>query len=238
MTDAADHRLIVALDLPSVEDAEVMVDRLGPVVGFYKIGLELAFTGGLDLARRLIGDGKQVFLDLKLHDIPNTVTRATAQVATIGAHFLTVHAYPQTMRAALDGLGDSPLMVLGVSVLTSSSDADLRQAGYAETSSALVLRRAGQARVIGLPGLILSPLEVAAVRTAVGPGMLLVTPGVRPAGADAGDQKRTLTPGEAIQAGADHLVVGRPITTAADPRAAAVSILEEIARAGAYSGRA
>ncbi len=206
-----------------------MVDRLGPSVTFYKIGLELAFAGGLDLARRLIDSGRQVFLDLKLHDIPNTVTRATTQVATIGAHFLTVHAYPQTMRAALDGLRDSPLKILGVSVLTSSSDADLRQAGYADTVSELVLRRARQAKDIGLPGLILSPLEAAAVRAAVGPGMLLVTPGVRPAGTTAGDQKRVMTPEEATRAGADHLVVGRPITAAPDPRAAAEAIIQSIA---------
>ena len=175
-----DPRLIVALDLPNVGDARAMVERLGPTVGFYKIGLELAFSGGLDLARALIDQGKDVFLDLKLHDIPNTVTRATAQVAKIGARFLTVHAYPQTMRAALDGLGDSDLKVLGVSVLTSSSDSDLRQAGYALSASDLVLRRARQARDIGLPGLILSPLEVAAVRSAVGPTMLLVTPEATP----------------------------------------------------------
>jgi orotidine-5'-phosphate decarboxylase len=224
-----DRRLIVALDLPTVKDAQAMVDRLGPAVGFYKIGLELAFAGGLDLARHLVAEGKEIFLDLKLHDIPNTVARATAQVAAIGARFLTVHAYPQTMRAALDGLGDSGLKVLGVSVLTSSSDADLRAAGYGETTSDLVLRRAGQAKAIGLPGLVLSPLEVAAVRAAVGPAMILVTPGVRPVGVEAGDQKRVMTPQDAIRAGADHLVVGRPITAAADPRAAANAILASIA---------
>lgn len=228
MADTSDPRLIVALDLPSVEEASAMVDRLGSSVGFYKIGLELAFVGGLDLARRLIDSGKLVFLDLKLHDIPNTVTRATAQVAKIGARFLTVHAYPQTMRAAVDGLGDSGLQVLGVTVLTSSSDADLRHAGYAQTASDLVMERAMQAQGIGLPGLILSPLEVAAVRAAVGPALLLVTPGIRPAGTEKGDQKRTLTPAEALHAGADHLVVGRPITAAPDPRRAAEAIVAEL----------
>ena len=217
-------RLIVALDLPDVADAQAMVVRLGPAVGFYKIGLELAFAGGLDLARALISDGKDVFLDLKLHDIPNTVTRATAQVARLGARFLTVHAYPQTMRAALDGLGDSALQVLGVTVLTSSSDADVTNAGYSGTASDLVLRRAAQAADLRLPGLVLSPLELKTVRATVGPDMLLVTPGVRPAGVAAGDQKRVMTPEDAIRAGADYLVVGRPITAAADPREAAEAI--------------
>ena len=169
-----------------------------------------------------------MFLDLKLHDIPNTVTRATAQVATIGARFLTVHAYPQTMRAAVDGLGDSGLQVLGVSVLTSSSDADLRQAGYMQTASDLVMQRALQAQTIGLPGLILSPLEVAVVRAAVGPSLVLVTPGIRPAGSEQGDQKRTMTPAEAIRAGADHLVIGRPITASPDPRRAAEAIIADM----------
>lgn len=226
-----DRRLIVALDLPTVEDAQAMADRLGDTVGFYKIGLELAFVGGLDLTRRLIADGKEIFLDLKLHDIPNTVMRATAQVAQIGARFLTVHAYPQTMRAALDGLGGSDLKILGVSALTSSSDTDLRDAGYRDTASELVLRRAGQAAALGVHGLVLSPLEAQAVRAAVGPALILVTPGVRPAGAAAGDQKRVLTPGEAIAAGADHLVVGRPITAARDPRAAAIAIVEAMSGA-------
>lgn len=225
MADSSDPRLIVALDLPSIEDAAQMVDRLGSSVGFYKIGLELAFVGGLDLARRLIDMGKFVFLDLKLHDIPNTVTRATAQVASIGARFLTVHAYPQTMRAAVDGLGDSGLQVLGVTALTSSSDADLKNAGYAQTASELVMQRAAQAREIGLPGLILSPLEVSAVRAVVGPSLVLVTPGIRPEGAERGDQKRTMTPREALGAGADHLVVGRPITASPDPRRATEAIV-------------
>jgi orotidine-5'-phosphate decarboxylase len=227
-----DGRLIVALDLPDVEAAAAMVARLGPAVDFYKIGLELAFAGGLDLARQLVRDGKRVFLDLKLHDIPNTVARATAQVADIGATFLTVHAYPQTMRAALAGRGDGGLKILGVSALTSADDADLAEAGYAEGATALVARRAGQARTLGLQGLVLSPRELVAVRAIVGPHLLLVTPGIRPAGAAADDQKRTLTPAEAIRAGADHLVVGRPITAAADPRAAAEAMGAAMAAAG------
>lgn len=233
-TDAVtpDPRLIVALDLPDVAAASAMVARIGPAACFYKIGLELAFAGGLDLARRLVDDGKQVFLDLKLHDIPNTVTRATAQVAGLGATFLTVHAYPQTMAAALEGLGASRLGILGVSVLTSADDADLRAAGYAEGAAALVARRAVQAREAGVQGLVLSPRELAAVRPLVGRALRLVTPGIRPTGSDAGDQKRTMGPAEAIAAGADHLVVGRPITGAADPRAAAEAITAALAGAG------
>ncbi|MDX7952326.1 orotidine-5'-phosphate decarboxylase [Lichenihabitans sp. Uapishka_5] len=224
-----DPRLIVALDLPSVEAAAAMVDRIGPAASFYKIGLELAFAGGLDLARRLVDKGHQVFLDFKLHDIPNTVTRATAQIANLGATFLTVHAYPQTMAAALAGRGSGGLQILGVSVLTSADDQDLAAAGYAEGAAALVARRAGQARDAGLQGLVLSPLELARVRSLVGPELRLVTPGIRPHGSQADDQKRTLAPGEAIAAGADYLVVGRPITGHADPRAAAAAIAAAMA---------
>ncbi|MCW6509560.1 orotidine-5'-phosphate decarboxylase [Lichenifustis flavocetrariae] len=226
---ARENRIIVALDLPNIAAAAAMVDRLGPAADFYKIGLELAYVGGLDLARELIADGKRVFLDLKLHDIPNTVTRATAQIAGLGATFLTVHAYPQTMAAALVGLGSSGLKLLGVTVLTSADDHDLATAGYTEGAAALVLRRARQARDLGLQGLVLSPLELAAVRPLVGPGMCLVTPGIRPAGAEKSDQKRTLTPEEAIAGGADYLVIGRPITGAADPRQAFEEMSEALA---------
>ena len=230
MTDIRD-RLIVALDLPSVDDAAAMVRQLGPSVSFYKVGLELAYVGGVDFARRLLDDGYRVFLDLKLHDIPNTVTRATSQIATLGASFLTVHAYPQTMAAALAGCQDTNLKLLGVTVLTSSDDHDLEEAGYRFDAASLVERRCGQAARLGMPGLILSPRELKTVRQVIGPNMLLVTPGIRPASAAANDQKRTLTPGEAIRDGADHLVVGRPITAAADPRAAATAILREIEEA-------
>ncbi|HVB89772.1 MAG TPA: orotidine-5'-phosphate decarboxylase [Beijerinckiaceae bacterium] len=227
----ARDRLIVALDLPDVDEARAMAARLGDCVGVYKIGLELAFTGGMALAERLIGEGKQVFLDLKLHDISRTVERATAQIARLGAHFLTIHAFPQTMAAALAGAGGSQLKLLGVTVLTSYTDADLEQAGYRPGVAELVMTRAMQAKDIGLPGLILSGHEVAAVRARVGQEMLLVTPGVRPLGAAHGDQKRVATPAAAIAAGSDYLVVGRPILTAADPRAAALAIVEEIAQA-------
>jgi orotidine-5'-phosphate decarboxylase len=224
-------RLIVALDLPSVADAQAMVDRLGDDVSFYKVGLELIYAGGLDFARRLIDDGKDVFLDLKFHDIPNTVARATEQVAALGATYLTVHAFPQTMKAAVSAAGASRLQVLAVTVMTSCDDADLAEAGYAMGVSDLVARRALQARDAGIDGLILSPEEVGAMRQRLGPEAVLVTPGIRPAGAEKGDQKRVMTPDQAIRAGADRIVVGRPVTQAQDPAAAARAIVETIALA-------
>jgi len=224
-------RLIVGLDLPSVEEAEAMVKRLGETVTFYKIGMELTHAGGLELAERLVGEGKGVFIDLKLHDIPNTVERAARQLARLGARFLTVHAYPQTMKAALAGVAGSHLELLGVTVLTSCDDADLAEAGYAHGVKDLVARRAKQAKDIGLPGLILSPEETESVRRLVGPAMQLITPGIRPTGADVGDQKRATTPAQAIAAGADRLVVARPVIAAADPVAAAENIVAEIASA-------
>jgi orotidine-5'-phosphate decarboxylase len=226
-------RLIVALDLPSVAAAEAMVDRLGDAVSFYKIGYQLAFAGGLPLASALVRAGKQVFADLKLHDIGNTVGKGVESVATLGATFLTVHAYPQTMKAAVEARAGSPLRILAVTVLTSYDDADLAAAGYASTVGPLVARRAAQAREIGVDGLVCSAEEAASVRSIAGPGMALVTPGIRPAGAAAGDQKRVMTPALAIAAGADYLVVGRPIVEAADPKAAAQAIVAEIAQATA-----
>ncbi len=221
-------RLIVALDLPSVAEAESMVARLGDAVTFYKIGMELTYAGGLSLAERLVAEGKHVFMDLKLHDIPNTVERATRQIARLGARFLTVHAYPQSMKAALAGVAGSQLELLAVTVLTSCDDADLAAAGYALGVKQLVARRAMQAKEIGIHGLILSPEETGAVRMLVGPTMQLVTPGIRPAGSDVGDQKRIMTPALAIAAGADRLVVGRPVTEASDPAAAAQAIVGAI----------
>jgi orotidine-5'-phosphate decarboxylase len=226
-------RLIVALDLPSVAAAEAMVDRLGDAVSFYKIGYQLAFAGGLPLASALVRAGKQVFADLKLHDIGNTVGKGVESVATLGATFLTVHAYPQTMKAAVEARAGSPLRILAVTVLTSYDDADLAAAGYASTVGPLVAKRAAQAREIGVDGLVCSAEEAASVRSIAGPGMALVTPGIRPAGAAAGDQKRVMTPARAIAAGADYLVVGRPIVEAADPKAAAQAIVAEIAQATA-----
>ena len=226
-------RLIVALDVADVATAEDLVGRLGDAVGFYKIGYRLGFAGGLGLSHRLIAAGKQVFLDFKLHDIANTVREGTTSLAAAGARFATVHAYPQTMRAAIEGRGDSGLTILAVTVLTSYNDEDLRQAGYAHSVADLASLRARQAREIGVDGLVCSPLELSALRPLIGDDMLLVTPGIRPASAAADDQKRIMTPTEAIAAGADYLVVGRPVVAAQDPRAAALSIIEEIAEEAA-----
>jgi orotidine-5'-phosphate decarboxylase len=223
------ERLIVALDVSSVEAAQALVARLGDAVAFYKIGYQLAFAGGLDLAPKLIDAGKRVFLDLKLHDIGNTVAEGVRSVARLGATFLTVHAYPQTMQAAVQAREGS-LQILAVTVLTSYDDRDLMAAGYGAGVRAVAAERAAQARDIGVDGLVCSADEAANLRSIVGANMALVTPGIRPAGADAGDQKRIATPAAAIVAGADYLVVGRPITAAADPRRAAEAIVTEIAR--------
>ena len=225
-------RLIVALDLSSVEAAEAMVARLGDAVSFYKIGYQLAFAGGLAYAQTLTSAGKRVFLDLKLHDIGNTVAQGVKSVARLGATFLTVHAYPQTMRAAVEAR-EGNLRILAVTVLTSYDDRDLKAAGYDATVTSLVATRAEQARTLGVDGLVCSPEEAANVRSIVATEMALVTPGIRPAGADAGDQKRIMTPAAAIAAGADYLVVGRPIVAAADPRASAETIIAEIAQQAA-----
>ncbi|SFK23204.1 orotidine-5'-phosphate decarboxylase [Methylocapsa palsarum] len=223
------EKLIVALDVSTPSEASALVRALGESVVFYKIGMEFAYGGGLAFADSLIKDGKQVFLDLKLHDIPTTVSRACANVARLGARFLTVHAYPQTMAAAKSGVAGSPLQLLGVTVMTSYDDRDLAEAGFACGVKELVARRAAQACAAGLDGLILSGEEARSVRARYGSNLLLVTPGIRPAGAQASDQKRTMTPAQAIEAGADYLVVGRPVTAAKDPKAAAQEILAEIA---------
>jgi orotidine-5'-phosphate decarboxylase len=224
-------RLILALDVPTIADAEAMVTRLGDSVSFYKIGYQLAFAGGLSLAKELVQDNKKVFIDLKLHDIGNTVAKGVESVAKLGATFLTVHAYPQTMHAAVDARKGSLLRILAVTVLTSYDDADLAAAGYDFTVKELVAERAAQARDIGVDGLVCSAEEAAALKPKIGEGMVLVTPGIRPAGAEKGDQKRIMTPAAAIAAGADHLVVGRPILAAPDPRQAAEDIVAEIASA-------
>jgi orotidine-5'-phosphate decarboxylase len=224
----ARDRLIVALDVDSVEKALALVAALGDAVSFYKIGLELVHSGGLNLVAELKQAGKRVFLDMKLHDIGATVERATRQIARVGVDFLTVHGYAQTMQAARAGAAGSGLKLLAVTVMTSYDDADLRHAGYAFGVAELVARRSVQARELGVEGLILSPLELEQTRALVGPEMLLVTPGVRPAWAEANDQKRVMSPREAVAAGADHLVIGRPITRAEEPRMAAERVLEEI----------
>jgi orotidine-5'-phosphate decarboxylase len=223
-------RLIVALDVASVDRAETLIQQLGDAVAFYKIGYQLAFAGGLRLAETLVGAGKKVFLDLKLHDIGNTVAKGVESVARIGASFLTVHAYPQTMRAAV-AARPAGLRILAVTVLTSYDNADLAEAGYVGAVSDLVMRRAMQARETGVDGLVCSAGEAAALRPAIGAQMTLVTPGIRPMGAASGDQKRIMTPAAAIAAGADYLVVGRPILEASDPRGAATAIIAEIATA-------
>jgi len=223
-------RLIVALDLPSVEAAQAMVARLGDAVSFYKIGYQLAYAGGLAYAPVLAGAGKRVFVDLKLHDIGSTVAEGVRSVARLGATFLTVHAYPQTMKAAVEAR-ERGLQILAVTVLTSYDDADLAAAGYGGSVAELVAKRAAQARDLGVDGLVCSAAEAANVRRIVGGKVALVTPGIRPAGADAGDQKRVMTPAAAVAAGADYLVVGRPITAAPDPKAAAQAIVEEISQA-------
>jgi orotidine-5'-phosphate decarboxylase len=222
-------RLIVALDVSSVEAAQAMVAKLGDAVSFYKIGYQLAYAGGLGYVATLIGAGKRVFLDLKLHDIGHTVAQGVKSVAKSGASFLTVHAYPQTMKAAVDAR-EGNLRILAVTVLTSYDDADLAAAGYDFTVPELVAERAAQARDIGVDGVVCSAEEAEKIRTIVGTKLALVTPGIRPAGAAAGDQKRIMTPAAAIAAGADYLVVGRPILAAADPKAAAQAIVAEIAQ--------
>jgi len=227
----ARDRLIVALDVPAVSEAEAMVARLGDSVSFYKIGLQLTFAGGLPLAERLGRSGKQVFLDVKLLDIDNTIAGAVQSIAAMGMTFVTVHAYRQAMRAAVLARGNARLKLLGVTVLTSMDESDLAAAGYAGTVSDLVARRAADARQAGMDGIVASPAEAAAVRKIVGPDVAIVTPGIRPAGAGADDQKRIATPAAAIQAGADYLVVGRPITSASDPKGTADAIVAEIALA-------
>ena len=227
-TTQADDRLIVALDLPAVADAEKLIGKLGSAVSFYKIGYQLAFAGGLELARDLRADGKHVFLDMKLLDIDNTVAKGVENVCAMGVDMLTLHAYPKAMRAAVEAARGSSLCLLGVTVLTSMDEADLIDAGYEYDPYTLVLRRAEQAANAGMGGIVCSANEAAAVRRVIGPDMKIVTPGIRPAGADAGDQKRVMTPSKALAAGATHLVIGRPISAAADPVAAATAIVSEM----------
>lgn len=221
--------LIVALDVNSRAEAEGLVQALGDTVDFFKIGYQLAYGGdGLGLGRALIAAGKRVFFDLKLLDIDNTVEKGTAAIARTGATFLTVHAYPKALRAAQAAAAGSGLGILGVTVLTSMDDADVAEAGYRRDAAGLVALRAGQAKAAGVAGIVCSPREAELARGIVGAGMAVVTPGIRPKGGAAGDQKRVMGPAEAIAAGASHLVVGRPITAAADPADAARAILKEM----------
>ena len=221
--------LIVALDVDTRREAESIVNALDGTADFFKIGYQLFYGGdGLALGKELLAAGKRVFFDLKLLDIDNTVERGVAAIARTGATMLTVHAYPQCMRAAVKGAAGSGLTILGVSVLTSMDDNDVAEAGFARDTAGLVSLRAGQAKAAGVGGLVCSPLEAEMVRGIVGPKMAIVTPGIRPAGSAIGDQKRVMGPAEAIDAGASHLVVGRPITAAADPAAAARAVLGEM----------
>lgn len=228
---SARDRLIVGLDLPTVKEAENIVNRIGDDVLFYKIGYQLVFAGGLEFARDLAQSGKKIFLDMKLLDIDNTVAHGVENIAKMGMSMLTLHAYPKAMRAAVKAAEGSGLCLLGVTVLTSMDDEDLQEAGYEGDARSLVLRRAAQAREAGMGGIVCSAEESKAVREILGADMAVVTPGIRPTGADKGDQKRVMTPFDAIQAGSSHLVVGRPIVQAEDPKTAARAILDEMHKA-------
>ena len=228
-----DPRVICALDVPTVHEARALVERIGDAVGFYKVGLQLFASGGMELARELKASGAQVFLDWKLHDIGATVEKATAVLAGAGCDLLTVHARPQVMAAAARGAAGSDLKILGVTVLTSLTDEDLKADDHSLDAAALVELRVRQAVEAGIHGVVSSPHEAARVRElALENGredFLIVTPGVRPVGAALDDQARAATPASALQAGATHLVIGRPITAHADPRTAAQAITAEIA---------
>ncbi len=220
--------IIVALDFEDATQARALISRLGGASDFYKVGMELYASEGMQFVRELTEAAKQIFLDLKLYDIPETVKRATAQVAKTGARFLTVHGSNAVMRAAVEGRGASRLGLLAVTVLTSFDREDLAELGYPASIEDLVALRVKNAMAAGMDGIVCSAREAAAVRALAGPGAILVTPGVRSESAAVGDQKRVATPAEAIAAGADYLVIGREITRAADPRAEAVRILGEM----------
>ncbi|TPI43640.1 orotidine-5'-phosphate decarboxylase [Mesorhizobium sp. B2-9-1] len=221
-------RLIVGLDLPTLKEAESAVSELEGAVSFYKIGYQLAFAGGLDFARELASGGTKVFLDMKLLDIDNTVAKGVENIVKMGVTMLTLHAYPKTMRAAVEAAKGSELCLLGVTVLTSMDEQDVIDAGYEYDPHTLVLRRSEQALHAGMGGIVCSAEEAEAVRRIVGPDLAVVTPGIRPAGSGHGDQKRVVTPAQAIRNGSSHLVVGRPIVAAPDRRAAAEAILAEM----------
>jgi orotidine-5'-phosphate decarboxylase len=230
------ERLIFALDVPSADEAKRLLDRVGDAVGFVKIGLELFTAAGPDLVRWVVAQNKRVFLDLKLLDIGETVKRATAAAAGLGATCLTVHAASQTVRAAVEGRGQAPMKILAVTVLTSFSETDLRESGVADSIRDTVLRRTRLAAAAGADGIVASGGEAAMIRKMLGKGPLIVVPGIRPAGSSHDDQIQVTTPAGAIAAGADYLVVGRPIRDAADPAAAARGIQAEIEVALTYGG--
>ncbi|WP_428674538.1 orotidine-5'-phosphate decarboxylase [Roseibium sp.] len=224
-------RLMVALDVPTVAEAETLVKRTEGKVGVYKIGMELQFAGGLEFARDLAASGHKIFLDVKLHDIDNTITKAVRNVAKMGMTFMTLHGYPKTMRAAVKGLaeeGNPNLCLLGVTVLTSMDEDDLVAAGYRGPIADVVEARARDAKAAGMGGIVCAATESAKMRAILGNDLVIVTPGIRPAGSAAGDQRRVMTPEDAIRAGSDYLVVGRPVNQAADPAAAADAVVAEI----------
>ena len=220
--------IIVALDVESAAEARGLVRALGPHVDFYKVGMELYAAAGMDYVRELLGEGKQVFLDMKFYDIGETVKRAVSQVARTNVKFLTVHGSIPVMRAATEGRAGSDLKLLAVTVLTSFDRQDLADLGYPCEVSDLVALRVRNARAAGIDGIVASPLEARQIRAAAGPDAILVTPGVRSAGAAKGDQKRVATPAEALRDGADYVVIGRQITRASDPAGEACRLLQEI----------
>ena len=220
--------IIIALDVESGDQARDLIRKLGGSVSFYKVGMELYASAGMELVRELVGQGQQIFLDMKFYDIGETVKRAVAQVARSGVRFLTVHGSGAVMRAAVEGRGDAPLQLLAVTVLTSFDRSDLADLGYPCEVSDLVKLRVRKAMEAGMDGVVCSPLEVAAVRAITGPQAVLVTPGVRSAGASAGDQKRVATPEEAIRNGASYLVIGRQVTRATDPAGEVARILNDL----------
>jgi len=225
-----DDTLIVALDFPTIEEARCVVEKIDSQCCFYKVGLELLFAGGQDLIQELKAKGHRVFVDAKLLDIGTTVEKATANIARLGVDFLTLHVTDQkTLEAAVRGRGSSSLKLLGVTVMTNLDSQDLLEQGIADLSpSQLVLKRAALAQRAGFDGVVASAQEAHEIRHLVGPDFLIVTPGIRPVGADVQDQARVMTPAKAIKAGADHLVVGRPICQADDPHVAAGVIQDEI----------
>ena len=232
----AHDRLVVALDVSNREDALRLVDDLHGAVGMFKIGLQAFIANGPSIVREVVERGERVFLDLKIHDIPNTAQNAIAEAASLGASIATVHAAGG--EAMLRACAQDSLLVLAVTVLTSLDDAELQRIGLTGSAAENAVRLARLAQTAGLRGVVASPHEIAAIRDACGPGLVILTPGIRPKGSDAGDQRRTMTPREAIDAGADYIVVGRPITNAADPRSAALRIVEEVNVAtAAPSGR-
>jgi orotidine-5'-phosphate decarboxylase len=224
----SDSPVIIALDFPDAQEALSLVARLGDTASFYKVGLELYSAAGIEVVRELKRQGHRVFLDLKLYDIGETVRRAVAVIAGSGADFLTIHGMRQVMQAAAEGRGDASLKLLAVSVLTSVDENDLREDGYSRGLAELIDLRVNNALADGANGIICSARDTARIRGIVGRRAMLINPGVRSAGASAGDQKRIATPAEAIEAGADFIVVGRQVTRAADPRAEISKIYEEI----------